>query len=297
MLISTQTAGFANKFGDHDAIALFAGIGYEALDYSMFGITNPNHPISKSDFREYAKSLKKTADECGIVFNQSHAPFPSYVQHPSQEQINAGYNETIVYSIIRAMEVTSILGGGIIVVHPINLSDASYEEQKKANMDFYDALLPYCKKYGVKIALENMWGWAEATKMVLPAACSTATEFVDYLDSLDADWFCACLDVGHAEMKGTGSVSAIEMIGSLGGKRLKSVHIHDNDKIGDLHTLPFTQKISWDEIAKALKDIGYSGDFTFEADSFIEKFPQELYIGASKLMLEVGRYFVAKYAL
>ena len=297
MLISTQTAGFANKFGDHDAIALLAKVGYDALDYSMFDILNPKNPAGKDDFREYAKSLKKTADEFGIIFNQSHAPFPSYVQYPNQEQQNLGYNEIIIYAIIKAMEITSIIGGKTIIVHPINLINCSYGEQKDFNMAFYNSLVPYCKKFGLKIALENMWGWDEKNKKVTPAVCSDASEFADYVDSLDKDWFCACLDVGHAEMQGTGSISAVKCIETLGHERLKAVHIHDNDKIGDLHTLPFTQKIYWAEIAKVLKNIDYSGDFTFEADSFIEKFPKELYLNASKLMLDVGRYLVKTYEL
>ena len=297
MLISTQTDRFAAKFGDHDVIKLFAKIGYDALDYSMFGILNQNHPLNKNDYFEYAKSLKKTADENNIIFNQSHAPFPSYIQYPNQDQIKMGYNEIIIYAIIRAIEVTSIIGGKIIIVHPITLLRSSYQEQKEFNINFYNNLLPYCKKFNVKIALENMWGWNDTDKKVTPAVCSTAYEFVDYLDSLDRNYFTACLDIGHAEMQGAESVSAVEMINALGYDRLKSLHIHDNDKIGDLHTMPFIQKLNWDEIMKSLKNINYDGDFTFESDNFISKFPVELYLNASALMLDVGRYFVKKYEL
>ena len=142
-----------------------------------------------------------------------------------------------------------------------------------------------------------MWGYDETSKKVTPAACSTAYEFTDYLNSFDKDWFCACLDIGHAEIQGSESVSAVELINALGHERLKSLHIHDNDKAGDLHTLPFTQKINWDEIMKALKNINYSGDFTFEADNFLSGFPNELLLNASSLMLETGRYFIRKYRL
>jgi len=295
MLISTQTAVFSQKFGDHDAIKLLAETGYDALDYSMFDMPNPKSPLWGENYRTYAKSLKKTADEYNIAFNQSHAPFPSYIQNPDQNQQE--YNETIVFEIIKSLEITSILGADITVVHPITLQGKNYFEQKEFNMNFFGALLPYCKKFNVKIALENMWGWDAAEKKVLPGACSTAAEFTDYLDSLGDDCFTACLDIGHAEMQGTFSVSAPEMIRALGSGRLTSLHIHDNDKTGDLHDLPFNQKLNWDEIMRALKDIGYNGEFTFEADNFISKFPQELYLSASRLMFETGRYFTEKYCL
>ena len=302
MLISTQTDKFAARFGDHDAIKLLAQVGFDALDYSMFSIenkNNKNNPLFKDDYREYAQSLRKTADENNIVFNQAHAPFPSYKQDiPEKDNKNNGeYNENIVYYIVRAMEITSILGGKIIIVHPITLEGESYRTQKEFNMKFYNNLLPYCKKFNVKIALENMWGWDDINKKVTPAACSVAHEFADYLGSLDKDWFCACLDTGHAEMQGTNGVSAVEFIKALGHDRLHTLHVHDNDKTGDLHNLPFTEKLNWDEIITALKNINYSGDFTFEADNFIAKFPKELSLSASKLMLDVGHYFVGKYGL
>ena len=296
MLISTSIDSFSKKFGDHDAIKLLAKVGFDALDYSMFHI-NTNHFLTKDDYREYAKSLRKTADENNIIFNQAHAPFPSYIQYPSKEQTSAGYNEVIVYAIIRAMETASILGAKAIIIHPITLLNKSYQEQKEFNMNFFNNLLPYCKKFNIKIALENMWEWDKSNNNIIPAACSTAREFIDYLDSLDKDYFIACLDIGHAEMQGTGSVSAAELINALGHDRLKALHIHDNDKIGDLHMLPFTQKLNWDEIMKALKNINYDGDFTFEADYFISNFPVELRLNASLLMLDVGRYFIRKYEL
>jgi len=291
MLISTQTAGFAEKFGDHDAIRLLAKVGYDALDYSMFNMPDAKSPLNKNDYREYAASLKKTADEYNIIFNQSHAPFPSYIKD------NRDYNETIIHAIIKAMEITSIIGGKIVIVHPITLFGGDYNVQKDFNIGFFNDLLPYCKKYGVKIALENMYAWDDKEKKIAPGVCSPPNEFVDYLDSLDSDWFCACLDIGHCEMRGTGAISAADSITALGRERLQSLHIHDNDKIRDTHTLPFTQKINWDAVMQALKNIGYDGDFTFEADNFLAGFPAELYMNASALMLEVGRYLVKKYGL
>ena len=294
MLISTQTSGFANKFGDHDAIKLLAKVGFDALDYSMFH-PDLNHPLLKDDYREYAKSLKETAEEYNIIFNQAHAPFPSYIQE--YEKGHKEYNETIVHAIVRAIEFTSILGGKIIIVHPITLVNHSYNEQKDFNIKFYNNLLPYCKKFNVKIALENIWFWDEAEKNVIPAAGSAPLELIDYLDSLEKDWFCACLDIGHAEMQGTGSISAADFINALGNDRLKAIHLHDNDKIKDLHNLPFMNKINFDEVMTALKNINYDGELTFEADGFIDKFPVELFMSASALMLDAGRYFVKKYNL
>lgn len=283
MKISTQTEVMFRRFGDAEGIRLLAEAGWDALDYSMFDINPATSVLTRSDYREYARSLREKAESYGLRFNQAHAPFPSY-RHGNDE-----YNTMIFDLIVRSMEIASILGAEIIIVHPIT-HGSTYDERKAINMVFYNRLKPYCEKFGITVALENMWGHADGH--VTPAACSTEAEFVDYIDSLDEKCFCACLDIGHGEMKGSGAFSSVSMIRALGGKRLRSLHVHDNDKIGDLHTLPFTRSIRWQEIVDALIEIDYPGVFTFEADNFIAGFPAELSLEASKLMAAVGRYLV-----
>jgi len=142
-----------------------------------------------------------------------------------------------------------------------------------------------------------MFHWYKGDLTASPATCSDPEEFSRYIDALNSDYFVACLDIGHSAMQNTGGNSPDEMIRGLGSKRLKALHIHDNNLINDLHTMPFAGKINWDNVMRALKDIQYDGDFTFEADTFLEQFPNELAEHASRLMLEVGRYFVKKYEL
>jgi len=294
MKISTQTHILSKIYGEENAIRKLAEIGYDAYDFSMFDIQDNNHPISRSDFDSYVYKLRRVADESGIVCNQSHAPFPSYLKDDDD------YNRRIFPFLVRAIEVTAMLGGKIVIIHPAVFPDhkiGGSPECLKANMELYHSLLPYAKKCNVKIALENMYNWYRGDTTASPATCSSAEEFVQYLDALGTDDFVACLDIGHCEMQNTGANSAAEMIRALGGKRLKALHVHDNDLLHDLHTLPFTEKIKWDEVMTALKEIQYDGELTFEADNFLAQFPPELAIHASRLMLEVGRYYVKKYDL
>jgi len=292
--ISTLTSHLAKIYGEEDAIRKLAEIGYDAYDFSMFGIGADDHPINSSNFESYVHKLRRTADESGIVCNQSHAPFPSYREN------DESYNEYIYPLLVRAIQVTGMLGGKIVIIHPAVFSNHKMNDNPKCletNIELYNSLLPYAKEYNVKIALENMFNWYEGDATASPATCSSPEEFVHYLDALDPDYFVACLDIGHSEMENTGGRSAVEMIRALGHKRLKSLHIHDNDLVHDLHNMPFNGKINWDEVMSALKEIQYDGDFTFEADSFLGQFPPELAVDASRLMLQVGRYFVKKYNL
>ena len=53
------------------------------------------------------------------------------------------------------------------------------------------------------------------------------------------------------------------MIREMGNKHIQALHVHDNDYLSDAHLEPFSGKMDWIAMTKALKDIGYKGDFTF----------------------------------
>lgn len=294
MRISTLTDHLAKIYGHEDAIRKLAEIGYDCYDFSMFDIGERDHPIGGDSYESYVLKLREAADKAGISCNQSHAPFPSYLHG------NEKYNQSMFSLLVRAMEVTALLGGEIVIIHPAVFPNHSPEDSAlcwETNMDLYSSLLPYAKKFNVKIALENMFNWDKVNQRALPAVCSTPHEFVRYMDALDPNYFVACLDIGHSAMENTGGNSPAEVIRTLGNGRLKSLHIHDNDLVSDIHTLPFMGKIDWSQTMTALKEIQYDGDFTFEADAFLSCFPDELAEHGSRLMLEVGRYFIKKYDL
>ena len=290
MKISTLTDHIAKIYGEKETIRILADIGYDCYDFSMFDIGENNHPIGGERYVEYVKELRETADEVGIVCNQSHAPFPSYI--PGDD----AFNQRMFPLLVRAIEVTGMLGGTNVIIHPAiypnDIGDGDSRCCWETNMKLYHDLLPFAKKYHVKIALENMFNWDRESDTALPAACSSPDDFVSYLDALDPDYFMACLDIGHAAMQKRENNTPTDMILALGHDRLHALHVHDNDLIHDLHTLPFTQKIEWDKVMRALKEIDYDGVFTFEADSFLRQFPDELVCDASRFMLKVGRYLV-----
>ena len=145
----------------------------------------------------------------------------------------------------------------------------------KISDKIYDEAIEYAKECGVKIATENMWNWTRANGLdqAASAACSDPASFNAHLDAVNDDFLVACLDIGHAEMKGLGT-SAPEMIRAL-GSRLQALHIHDNDRWKDLHRIPFAGSIDWAEVIKALKEVDYKGEFTLEADTYLHAFNAE----------------------
>ncbi len=258
MKTSTNTAAPAGIVGEQKAVELIAKAGFDAWDFSMFDMCRydwaagkmlpSDHPLAGANYLAFARELKHIGLENGIVCNQSHAPFPTGCR-------------AIRDYLQRAIECTAEAGGEICVIHPDN--NASAEQ----NAEMYQELLPFARGCGVKIATENMWNWDEEKGHSCFAACATPESFVKHIDVVGDDFLVACLDIGHAEMKGS-DTSAVELIHAL-GHRLQSLHIHDNDKLHDSHQIPFSMAIDFPPIVKALKSIGYSGYFTLESDYYV----------------------------
>lgn len=192
------------------------------------------------------------------------------------------------------MRNASLLGVRNIIVHPCQhleyCKEGVPEELFEYSINFYKKLLPYCEEYNIKVALENMWQYPGG--MISHSTCSRPWEFIKYLDALDSEWFVACLDIGHANLV---RETPAEFIKELGGKRLKCLHVHDVDGTRDSHTLPFFGVGDWDSIMKALAEINYEGEITFEADGFMNGKPVELLPDCAKYMAAVGRCLANKY--
>lgn len=261
MRISTEIASATKLVGEERAVELVAKAGFDAWDFSMcamFGhergtdnMLESDHPLRGANPLKFARRLKQIGLDNGIVCNQSHAPFP----------VRIGF---IRDWLKHALECTAEAGGTICVIHPNN--NLSAEE----NAEMYAELLPFARGCGVRMATENMWNWDKAVDHAAPAACSSPKSFVDHIRAINDPYLVACLDLGHAEMKGV-DTSAVEMIRALGGN-LAALHVHDNDKWHDSHQIPFSMAIDFAPIAAALREVGYAGDVTLECNSYLKAF-------------------------
>ncbi|MBO4573190.1 MAG: sugar phosphate isomerase/epimerase [Clostridia bacterium] len=264
MKISTEIASAARKVGYEKAVELVAEAGFDAWDLSMFDMVRINgalalaepsdSPLCSDGYAAYVKNLKRIGNDNGIVCNQAHAPFPSAFKNMEKY-------------LLRALECTAIAGGKICVIHPDNNRTA------EENALMYERLLPFAHECGVKIAVENMWNWNNEADHASAAACSSHDDFLRHLTVVNDDYLVACVDIGHAEMKGL-DTSAPKMIRTL-GKYVQALHIHDNDRWHDSHRIPFSMDIDFHAVVKALKDIGYDGYFTLEADCHLADFDKE----------------------
>ena len=52
--------------------------------------------------------------------------------------------------------------------------------------------------------------------------------------------------------------------------------------------------MNWQSITYALREIGYCGEFTYEADSFLKGFAPDVLQTAARFMVDIARYWAAK---
>jgi sugar phosphate isomerase/epimerase len=280
MKISTEIVSAARIVGERKAVEYCAKAGFDAWDFSMFAMCDYNwsakclnptdHPLAGANYLAFARELKQIGLDNGIHCNQSHAPFPVSCK---------GIRDMLK----RAIECTAEAGGQICVIHPDN--NKSPEE----NREMYLELLPFAKEMGVKIATENMWNWNKEWDHSTFAACATARDFNAHLDAVNDPSFVACLDLGHAEMQGSGD-GAVNMILAL-GDRLQALHIHDNDRLHDSHQIPFSMNMDFVAITRALKEIGYQGYATLEAERYLKDFAPEQVLKGMEDMAFAARRF------
>lgn len=280
MKLVQLTEGLYDRFGDREAIRLLAEAGFDGYDYSMFHMTNVKDGIGSDAYLDYARALRAYADSLGFPCLQAHAPFRGL---RNGEEVKA-----FLPYLKRAIEIAGVLGCPILIIHPANnyTAEQNYEE-------IYRPLLPLAKECNVKIATENMWNYDSQNKVAYPAACGSCEDFCRHVDMAKNPYLGACLDIGHAEMPFAPGAPA--MIRSLGADRLIALHVHDNDKVEDLHIFPLSTegRIVWRPIIDALREIGYRGNFTFEASNNVyRRYPNELIPALLRFAAEVGRYFI-----
>ena len=286
MKLITSSNRIFRSFGEQEGIRILKDAGYDALDLTLTRLsTDPDYRFCGEDYVDYAKQVAQWAKDAGIPFLQSHPPFEFHWENPNELE------DRFFPLTVKALEISAIVGVKIAVVHPYTYGENAYNQKEifDLNMKIYRRLLPYSKEFDVKIALENMYRRDEKRNVFVPSTCGTPEQFNQYLDALDSDYAVGCLDLGHASLVG---IEAQDFLRSMGSDRVKALHVSDNDYLHDTHTLPGLGKMNWDEILKALAEIGYQGHFTYEADRFMVNFEDDFKPIASRFMAERGRFLI-----
>ena len=281
MLFAQNTSFLTARFGVEKTVNMLADAGFSAVDITMSTECDPPYC---DNWRELAERLKAIGRERDIVYVQAHAPVGRGEQ----------YIEKVIPRLPDAFEFAGILGIPNIVVHPIMTGYYYYDKEKMfdENVEFYKSIAPIAKKWGVKIALENMWQRHRITNRIGDCIGADPDELIRLYETLnDSDAFTVCLDMGHVALCGREPEDAIR---AIGGERLGCIHAQDVDYIDDLHVIPGLGKINWDKVCLALGEIDYKGCFTLEAGKTYKNFEDAQIPAVLKFMSNTAKYLADK---
>jgi len=281
MKLVTMTSALSRRFGLKEAIKRLKEYGFDGYDCSLAVPMANGGEFSGDDWREKAQEIREYSEKIGIKCLQTHTP------SRTSDIRGLSYFLDCIEEEKKAVEISGILGAEVAVVHPTSVTDAEGNYEM-----IYSKVLPIAKKYGIKIACENMFAWKyKPDTETVPTACGTVRDFERYIECVNDESFTICLDIGHSNLPN--SESDEYMIKAL-GKNITALHVNDNNRWDDLHIFPYTGKINWDRVCKALAEIDYQGNFTFEVDAFFKNYPDELLPECYELLEATGRYLIKK---
>lgn len=188
------------------------------------------------------KEQPDTARKYGLQVENAHAPFDGCNQLWLPGEEGDRYAESLIACINGCAE-TQV---PILVVH---LTDkATPPPFAPCGIERLKPVVDAAERRGVTLAFENL-RHAEHLARVMEAFDSPRVGF--------------CYDSGHHH----GWCKETPFL-ELYGRRLVTLHLHDNDGVRDKHQLPFDGEIDWKTIAEQLRSTGYDGGVSLEVQAF-----------------------------
>ena len=268
-------------FGDKKAIDMIADAGFDAMDFSFYWMKEDDNFLAQDDYLAHAQQVRQWAGERGLVISQAHAPFDFKLADEPEKQAHDRE------MIRRSIECAGVMGAEQIIIHNIPAADPA--DFFQTNLEFFKSFEETARQSHVKIGVENLVAREENRPM--PGRLGTPEELNAFMDQLDPEVYCVCLDLGHAQLVTKDPAAFIREIGL---PRLQSLHVQDTIYHLDSHNLPYLGRQDWNAITSALKEAGYQGDFTLEVFLFLKAFPTEAMTDALQLAHTVGRGLIAR---
>ena len=258
--------------------------GYTAVDFDLCNTTQEIFTLGGDELAKALANIHAMADEAGVEIYQAHGPWRWPVQDYTPED-RAERMEKMKKSIA----MSGMLGCKNWVIHPImpyGVNDKGTPNEQKTwdmNIEFMSELLKTAREHDVVICFENM---PMATLGMAPPK-----ETLRFIKTMNDDHFKMCLDTGHAEIwkKDIKLGDAVR----LAGDEIRCFHIHDNNGWSDIHLMPMTGVIDWDDFCAAVKEIGYNGVFSLET-SVSPKLPADIYEEMNGLYFRAAEHLVGK---
>lgn len=234
--------------------------------------SSPLYKMDDEAFRGYLTKVADAADDAEVEICQLHSVWPM------DDTTEEGRQDAIcLYA--RTIEAAHHLRCKYVVIHPTLPFGwelpGDEDVIRQCNFELCTALMPYARKYGVTVCVENLP--FRHTK-----ASSKVAEIKRLVRAVNDPHLKVCLDTGHANIHTQDIGEDVRLL----GEDLAALHVHDNNGGGDMHYMPYHGTLEWEKLFTALKEIGYKGCFTLEmmiSPATPEPVLEEMRLSLSKL--------------
>lgn len=306
--LGVQTKNIVEDTNPAEGFSMMKRAGFSCADFSLnYYLTNTSlykqelnkfFDQSEEELEQYFAPHVRGAKEAGIKIHQMHMPYPLYI--PGGKQKLNQYLQEVVAP--KSLKVCEVFQCPYMVVHGFKLAQhlGSEEAEWQQTEELLHSILPMAKEKGIILCIENLYTGTGGH--IVEGTCCNARKAAERIDRINQQYGTEvlgfCLDTGHANLVGLDFEDFIIRL----GKRLKVLHVHDNDGIGDLHQIPFTftktreNKVStdWDGFLRGLRAIEFDQVLSFETAPVLSAFPVELKEDALCLIARVGEYFIER---
>ena len=258
MKISTTTGAWRDRCDGwyvpvNECIPRLAAAGYEAVDISFCHSIDQHIPVYKNGIEINGDNWEFWVEEtigvlnaCGIPATQAHAPFYNVLS--SNIPMRDYWEEMVCRSVV----ASGRMGIDWIVFHAGFLPESSSERLNlEKNVEYFLPHLELAAKSGTGIAIENMFDpMSDKNSRGRRRFASGIDELLGLVDHLAEhyDNVGVCWDFGHGNEMAMNQEECLRMV----GKRLKCLHVNDNNGVLDDHILPFSGSIDWHSMMRIL---------------------------------------------
>ncbi|MCI8511570.1 MAG: sugar phosphate isomerase/epimerase [Lachnospiraceae bacterium] len=250
------------------------------------------------ELRAFFSPHREAARAAGIRIHQMHMPYPCYIPWGS-----VSLNEYLWKELSpKCLELCAFFECRYLVVHGFKLADRLGSEAAEWELteQWLRELAPLARELGIMLCIENLY--IDVDGRLVEGPCCDAKKAAERIDRLNEDFhaevFGFCFDAGHANLVGLDFFSFLTTL----GKRIKVLHLHDNDGIADLHQLPFTfsqgndnlPSADWEGFLRGLRAIGFDGVLNFETGPVLAAFPDVMRSRVLRFIAQIGEYFAGE---
>lgn len=168
-------------------------------------------------------------------------------------------DENAVEKLYKWIDLYEAIGIKNMVLHCDNLvgADCTKQERAQKNVEKLKKLAEYIKNKDITVCLENLRPHFPEEKGI----DFSIEDLLYILDGVGSDKFGICLDTGHLNLTYKNHRHFILQA----GKRLKALHIADNQGLTDQHLMPFNGgTVDFAAVVNALRQVNYNGLFNLE---------------------------------